>query len=192
MKKDDIHLVDINIDEFKEKIYPYYVSIFPEEERKPLTLIESACQKGYMKIIKIVNQSDLVGFMILNKIKENGYRWLDYFAILPEYRNEGFGSKSLEILIDTEKESKGIFIEIEKIGLGKNEEENHVRLKRRDFYEKIGFQKLNFDLQLFDIIFTPYVYSNIPIDEEKLIKEMFDVYETISGKERIQKKCKII
>ncbi len=192
MKEDKINLVCIDIKEFKEEIYPYYLKIFPEDERKPINLIETSWRKKYTKIIKIVNQNVLVGFMILNKVKEKGYAGLDYFAILSEYRNKGFGSKALKILIDMEKENNGIFIEIEKVGLGKDEKENIIREKRKAFYEKIGFRKLNFDLELFQVIYIPYVFSNIPIDEEKVMKEMFDIYETIVGKEKIRINCKVI
>lgn len=88
-------LVDIDINEFKEKIYAYYLKIFPEQERKPMKLIEKMYEKGYTKIIKIMNQETLVGFMLLNRVEENSYAILDYFAILPQFRDKGLGTKAL-------------------------------------------------------------------------------------------------
>ena len=38
----------------------------------------------------------IVGFMILNKVKDKGYELLDYFAILPQYRNLKIGTKALQ------------------------------------------------------------------------------------------------
>ena len=38
--------------------------------------------------------------------------------ILPQYRNSKCGTKALQILLEQEKENSGIFIEIEKVGLG--------------------------------------------------------------------------
>ena len=119
-----IKLRDIDINEFKEKIYSYYLKIFPEDERKSLKLIETSYKKQYTRIIKILYKDEIVGFMLLNKIKYKGYIGLDYFAILPQYRNDKIGTRALEILFEEEKDSKGIFIEIEKIGLGKDEKEN--------------------------------------------------------------------
>lgn len=91
-----------------------------------------------------------------------------------------------------EKENKGIFIEIEKVGLGKNEEENLLRIKRQEFYKKIGFKKLKFDLFLFGVIYTPYLYSNVEDDENVVINEILSIYEVISGKDKIKQNCKII
>ena len=88
-------------------------------------------KSGYTSIIEILYKNELVGFMILNRIKANGYAVLDYLAILPQYRNNKFGTEALKELIKQNKEIRGIFIEIEKVGLGKDKEENINREKRK-------------------------------------------------------------
>ena len=149
-------------------------------------------KNGYTKIIKILYKSEIVGFMVLNRVKDKGYAVLDYLAILPQYRNNKFGTKALQILLAQERKNSGIFVEIEKIGLGKDTQENLLREKRKNFYEKLGFKKLNFDLFLFDVIYTPYLFSNSRDDEGIIINEILNIYESISGKERIKQNCKII
>lgn len=188
---EDINLKEIDAKQFKEELSQYYLEIFPEEERKPIELIESSYERHFTKIIEIVHKDNIIGFMILNRIREKGYGQLDYLAILPEYRNKGFGSKSLELLLKQEKESKGIFVEIEKAGLGKDIEENLAREKRKCFYEKLGFKSLDFDIFLFNVVYTPYLFSNAQDDEDTIIREILDIYEAISGKERIKQNCKI-
>lgn len=128
---EDMKLKDIGIDKFKEDIYSYYLKIFPEDERKPLELLQSSYEKHYTRIIEILYKNEIIGFMILNKVKDKGYAVLDYLAILPQYRNNKFGTKALQILLEQEIENSGIFIEIEKVGLGKNIEENLLREKER-------------------------------------------------------------
>ena len=189
---EDTKLEHITIEEFKQEIYPYYLSIFPEEERKTIKQIETGYRKGYVNIIKIMYQNQLVGFMTLNTVKENGYIILDYLAILPEYRNKQFGTKALKLLFEEEKECKGIFIEIEKVGLGKDESENLARQKRKAFYENVGCKELNFDLFLYGVIFTPLLFSKNEDNEENIISEILEIYEAITGKERIAKNCKIM
>jgi len=73
-----------------------------------------------------------------------------------------------------------------------DEEENLLREKRKNFYEKIGFKRLNFDLFLFDVIYEPYLFSNMKDNENMIIDEILNIYESISGKERIKQNCKII
>ena len=185
-------LKDIDIDKFKKEVYSYYLEIFPEDERKPLELLHLSYEKHYTKIIEILYKDEIIGFMILNRVKDKGYAVLDYFAILPQYRNNKFGTKALQILLEQEKENRGVFIEIEKVGLGKDTEENLLREKRKNFYEKVGFKKLNFDLFLFDVIYTPYLFSDVNDNEDIIIGEILNIYEAISGKERIEQNCKII
>ena len=120
------------------------------------------------------------------------YAVLDYLAILPQYRNNKLGTKALQMLLEQEKDNRGIFIEIEKVGLGKDTEENLLRANRKNFYEKLGFKKLNFDLYLFGVVYTPYLFSNIKDNEDMIINEILNIYESISGKERIKQNCKII
>ena len=129
---------------------------------------------------------------MLNRATDKGYAVLDYFAILPQYRNSKFGTKALQVLLEQEKENKGIFIEIEKVGLGKDIKENLLREKRKQFYERVGFKKLNFDLFLFDVIYEAYLFSTIKDDDNIIIDEILNIYESISGKERIKQNCKII
>jgi len=189
---EDIKLKDIDIYEFKKEVYSYYLDIFPEDERKPLELLQSSYERHYTKIIEILYKNEIVGFMVLNRVKDKGYAVLDYLAILPQYRNNKLGTKALQMLLEQEKDNRGIFIEIEKVGLGKDAEENLLRANRKKFYEKLGLKKLNFDLYLFGVVYTPYLFSNIKDNEDMIINEILNIYESISGKERIKQNCKII
>ena len=189
---EDMKLKDISIDKFEKEVYKYYLAIFPDDERKPLELLHSSYEKHYTKIIEILYKNEIIGFMILNKVKDMGYAVLDYFAILPQYRNNKFGTKALQMLLEQERNNSGILVEIEKVGLGKDTEENLLREKRKNFYEKEGFRKLNFELFLFGVVYTPYLFSNIKDNEDIIIGEILNIYESISGKERIKQNCKII
>ena len=109
---EDMKLKDIDIYEFKKEVYSYYLDIFPEDERKPLELLQSSYERHYTKIIEILYKNEIVGFMVLNRVKDKGYAVLDYLAILPQYRNNKLGTKALQMLLEQEKDNRGIFIEI--------------------------------------------------------------------------------
>lgn len=189
---ENIRLKYIDIDEFEEDVYLHYVEIFPDNERKPLKLIKASYEKGYTKLIKIISNDKFVGFMMIIRVKNGEYTLLDYFAILPEYRNSKLGTKAIEILLEEEKECRGILAEIEKTGLGANEEENVYREKRKRFYERTNFRKLDFEILLYGVLYTPYLFSKLNDDDEKIIEEILKIYEEISGKEKIKQNCKII
>ena len=189
----EIELEKINFDIFKKDVYKYYNEIFPENEKKPLDMLQNSYENNYEKFTKIAYKNEFVGFILTTKTEKNGYEILDYYAILPEYRNKGIGSKALEKYIKEEKDnSKGIFVEVEKVGLGKDENENQIREKRKNFYDKLGFKKLNYDFVLFDVTYSTHIYTKYEIDEDEIVDEIFKIYETFSGKKRIEDTCKRI
>lgn len=183
-----------NMEEFKKIIYPEYLKLFPKLERKTLKDIENSFSKNITKIVKITENDNFIGFIIYNVLEDKKYLQLDYFAILPQYQNKGYGTQALALLKEQSKEYNGIFIEVEKVGLGNNDVENKLRKKIIEFYEKIGFYKLNYDLDLYTVIYSPYILltSDVKESEEKILKDIFEIYIAILGEKRVKDNCKVI
>ncbi len=57
---EDMKLIDIGIDKFEKDVYSYYLKIFPEDERKPLELLQSSYEKHYTRIIEILYQNEII------------------------------------------------------------------------------------------------------------------------------------
>lgn len=190
-----MNLVNIEIEEFKKEVYPEYIKIFPKEERKELATIEKNYNKKITKLIKICENNQFVGFFIINTIKNSQYIQLDYFAILQKYQNRGYGTKAIQLLKSQMKAYDGIFVEIEKLGLGKDKQDNLVRERRAKFYETLGFKKLNFALKWFEsLILSIYVLpiSSYKDTEEKIMENMLQIYVSVHGKEKVERDCKVI
>ena len=188
-----LELVNVDIKEFKQTIYKEYEKLFPENERKSYRLIKKVYNKGISKIIKIVDNSKFIGFMIANKIENVNYLQLDYFAILPEYQNKGYGTKAIKLLKEQCENCNGVYVEVERVR-NDNTTEDKIRTKRVKFYENMGFYKLTFDLFLFSVEYSLYMLqtSDIKEDEEKITKDIFTIYNTIIGERRVKKNCKIL
>ena len=190
-----MNLVNIEIEEFKKEVYPEYIKIFPKEERKELATIEKNYNKKITKLIKICENNQFVGFFIINTIKNSQYIQLDYFAILQKYQNRGYGTKAIQLLKSKMETYDGIFVEIEKLGLGKDKQDNLVRERRAKFYETLGFEKLNFTLKWFEsLILSIYVLpiSSYKDTEEKIMENMLQIYVSVHGKEKVERDCKVI
>ena len=190
-----MNLVNIEIEEFKKEVYPEYIKIFPKEERKELATIEKNYNKKITKLIKICENNQFVGFFIINTIKNSQYIQLDYFAILQKYQNRGYKKKAIQLLKSQMKAYDGIFVEIEKLGLGKDKQDNLVRERRAKFYETLGFKKLNFALKWFEsLILSIYVLpiSSYKDTEEKIMENMLQIYVSVHGKEKVERDCKVI
>ena len=190
-----MNLVNIGIEEFKKIVYPEYVSIFPKEERKELKVLEDNFNKKITRFIKICENDIFVGFFIINTTEENQYIQLDYFAILEKYQNKGYGTKAIQLLKSQMKAYDGIFVEIEKLGLGKDKQENLLRERRAKFYENLGFEKWNSELKWFEtLILSIYVLpiSTHKDNENEILKDMFQIYISVHGKEKVERDCKVI
>lgn len=188
-------LKKIDIKEFKKVIYPAYKKIFPQSERKSYRLIKKSFEENITQIIEILEEGTVVGFLTINTIKNAKYSILDYLAILPEYQNKGYGTKAITLLKEQRKNQSGIIIEIEKCGLGENEEENKIREKREQFYQRLGFCKMAFDIELFKVIYSILILScqeSNQFNEDEVIQDMFNIYISIYGRERAKKNCRVI
>ena len=191
-----MELININYEEFKAEIYQKYIEIFPEEERKSLETIEKNYNKNITRFIKIDEEKELIGFCIMNSIENNRYMQLDYFAILPEYQNKGYGTKAIKELEKVVQNYDAIFVEIEKLCYGANKEENEIREKRAKFYERLGFHKLDTNLKWFNSLFLSIYYlklnNNLTYDEKEILNNIFEIYYKVHGKKKVDENCEII
>lgn len=191
-----MELININFKEFREDVYQKYIQIFPEEERKTLETIERNYNKNITRFIKIAEENKLIVFFIMNSIENNRYMQLDYFAILPEYQNKGYGTKAIKELKKVVLNYDTIFVEIEKLGCGANKVENKIREKRAKFYDRLEFNKLNVDLKWFNSLFLSIYYlklnENLTYDEEEILNNIFEIYYKVHGKKKVDENCEII
>ena len=186
-------LVLTDYKEFRKKIYKDYVKIFPKTERKNLSKLEDMNKRNILKIYKVIEKDVYVGFVMIVNVN-NKISLLEYFAILPKYRNKGYGTKTIKLL-KTLLKSDLIFVEIEKLGLGENKKENDIRIKRNNFYNKLKFINISgFDLSICDVIFSPYIYylNENKYTTKKIIKELFKIYIETYDEEIVEKYYKVI
>lgn len=181
-------LIEIDIKEFEEKIYSEYIKLFPEEEQRDWDKIQSSYEKGIEKFYKIVEDDIIIGFFMLEKIKENYPYYLDYFGIFKQYQNKGYGTKAIKKLITETIGNQELCIEIEK-----EVENSSITVKRAQFYKNLGFKKVDSEYLLYNVLYTPYIYTNKDnVDKTEIDKIMFEYYIMNCGKEEIQKNCKIV
>jgi len=80
-----------------KKVYAEYMMIdFPEDERKPLHVILSRFRKKQNLCLCYVEGDDIKGYSILEFSEKNRCLLMDYFAVLPDVRNQGIGRGSFQ------------------------------------------------------------------------------------------------
>ncbi len=182
-----IDVIEITIDEFKEKIYDKYIKLFPKDEQRDWKKIKNTYEKGIEKFYKILLKDVTIGFFMLEKINDDYPFYLDYFAIFNKFQNKGYGTKAIEILMNKIVHNSGLIAEIEKENV-----DNPITIKRFEFYKRLGFKKIESEYLLYDVLYTPIINTNKNIDKQKVDIIFFDYYKTNCGENAIKTKCKII
>ena len=82
---------------YKWQLYDLYDKTFPEQEKKPLQVMENLVADGKMEMLAMVDEDEFAGLAINLIDAEQDRALLDYYAIAPEKRNSGYGSMGLEL-----------------------------------------------------------------------------------------------
>lgn len=130
----------------KKFILDLYMSAFPEEERKPFSLIERKAVMGEMEILLIRENGKRAGFAIT--ALQDDLVLLDYFAVAPEYRGQGIGSDALQMLLALYSERQ-FYLEIE--CPDETAPNQPDRLRRKAFYLQNGMLETEIRIELFGV-----------------------------------------
>lgn len=124
-----------------------YIDAFPEEERKPFSLILKKSEEGKADIMAIEDSEE--GFLGLAiTVLHKDIVLLDYFAVRPNCRGRRVGSCAISLLKD-KYEGKRLVIEIEDTEEASvNREE---RIRRKSFYLKNGMKEMRYRVWLFGV-----------------------------------------
>ena len=177
----------ITIEEFENRIYDKYITLFSKEEQRDWKTIKVAYQNGIEEFYAIYDDNNLIGFFMLERINDYPY-YLDYIAIFSEYQSKGYGSISIKALLEKIIKDKGLIGEIEKV-----DEQDPTTLRRWKFYDKLGFKKYDnlfyFNGTTFELIVYPNDYEK---DGYEIAEMLYDYYIINIGEEETKKQCKII
>lgn len=107
---------------------------FPVNERNSIDDLYASGSDGNLDMLGIYAEDELVGFFAVRKFGR--IRYMAYFAVCSKKRSMGIGSKALHLLKDFYPCCQ-IINEFE--APDEKDENNAVRLRRRDFYLRNGF-----------------------------------------------------
>lgn len=179
-----------------EKIHSeHMINDFPKDELKSLNHISRLTdEKKYTNKCLFSEENELMAYAFFGYPKENSLcPLLDFFAVNSKYRNQGIGSKFLNMLKSESSIFKnGILAEIEDPNSAKNEEEKEIRLKRAEFYKKNGFITTNIKSTCFGVSFLIiYLPKENYLSEDELQKNLINAYKALFSKSDFEKNIKV-
>ncbi len=151
-------------------IKPLYLKSFPSDERMPFFMLKRLANKINHNCYAAFDENVFIGMIYTVTYKNIVY--LYYLAIDDSIRGKGYGTKILAFLQRLHK-NKTIVLTIE--ALDETQENNDVRIKRKQFYEKNGFFDSFMTVKEFTVTYEIlFCGDKFTIDEyEQLMNNVF-------------------
>jgi len=121
-----------------EKIYLEILpQHFPQNEIKPWAKVSKLWDMGGYHGYQWEADNQIIGYALLFQA-EDGYWLLDYYAVMEDKRNQGYGGKFLQQIKAALTDFAGIIIEAENPDFACDEADQELRKRRINFYLRNG------------------------------------------------------
>lgn len=164
-------------EETANRLRNLYEEAFPSKEKKPFESMRKLEQAGRMEILSLMEKNELIGLNI--NMLAGDLAILDYYAILPEKRSGGYGSKGIQKIMDRFR-GKKLILEIEKQDASAPNAEQRANRKR--FYLRNGLKETNLFVNAYDTDFELLVPEG-----DITYQEYISVLSSVLGREEFQK-----
>ncbi|HBG41230.1 MAG TPA: N-acetyltransferase [Porphyromonadaceae bacterium] len=131
-----------------DQVWQLYEESFPLAERRKVDDHLRACNDPRFYPLSVWEDGRLIG--ILFYWEWDSYRYLEYLAVSPDLKGQGYGSQILHYLRDS---NHTIILEIDPLV-------NELSVRRLQFYEKSGFT------------LTPYRFMHLPYRKDSEPQEL--------------------
>ena len=139
---------------------------FPADEIKPWAAIRRSMKRGAYRCLGLYREDHLLGYAFF--LLHQSSALLDYFAILPDFRGQGLGSRFLAKMPEYLDGNPCILAEAEAPDAAADETEKEIRSKRLQFYLKNGLRDTGLRPLVFGVRFAVLWFPNtsVPPQEE--------------------------
>ena len=147
---------------------------FVSDEIKPIENILTLIKNGRYEVYGVFQDDEMIAYASFWKKENINLVLLDYLGVSKKYRNQGIGSKIL-VLIKEMLGNMPYVVEAE-IPTGSSLEEDKIRKRRIQFYERNGCKKV-YLMATCGMKWQTLVNSKNEIDQKELAKLHKELYE---------------
>ena len=147
---------------------------FVSDEIKPIKNILMLIKNDRYEVYGVFQDNEMIAYASFWKKENINLALLDYLGVLKKYRNQGIGSKIL-VLIKEMLGNMPYVVEAE-IPTGSSLEEDKIRKRRIEFYERNGCKKV-YLMATCGMKWQTLVNSKNEIDQKELAKLHKELYE---------------
>lgn len=143
---------------------------FPDEERKPLSMLQTQYAKGLLDLWWLKEDGVRRGYAMLLKANGEAMVLLDYLAMLD--KGQGYGSACLALL--QQRYPRGLLVEAEAEEPGLPPEEQTQRARRLRFYRMGDFHPCGWQAEVFGVVYQIFGwFETMPPDWDSRCKEAY-------------------
>ena len=166
-----------------EKLYHAHMEKdFVPQELRPWHSVKHLTEQGCYDTFACREEGQLVAYAAFARCEAGVL--LDYFAVVPQLRGKGVGSRFFRELkgVFPQFEAPCIFIEVESLESASSPEEREVRWRRIQFYQRCGCEGTPIFAHLFGV---EYQIMTFPLEEgpspslEELEATLLRLYQVI-------------
>lgn len=188
MKPSDWSFRELSLDELRVLHREHLSRDFPDDELKPLPLLEDLVDRGLNAVYGCFEQSELLGYYVLAQEPGADLILLDYLAVVDGKRGNGIGSLILSHLARTLTEGQYLFIESENPESASNAKEKGIRERRIAFYKRNHARLSPLRVRLFGVDFCILVICDTLPSPVELDTAYRSLYTQMIGPERTKRK----
>ena len=156
----------IRLDDFNTRdlfaLWYTYIEAFPRDERAPYKRLIMNYRKGNADFVAIRDDDETIGMIYTIIHKDLAYVF--YFALKPQYRYQGKGTKVLELMRERYRDRR-LFLAVERLDEPCDNLED--RIKRHDFYAKNGYIDLDYRLYERPLYYDVMSHGGVDIAPEE-------------------------
>ena len=160
----NIRFVEAHKTKDYKKINELYLKAFPVEERVPFWLLKWKSKTVNTHFYSIYDDETWVGFIYF--IVFNDFLFILFFAIDENYRSKGYGSEIINKIKDM---YVGCNIVLNTEVVDENAPNNADRIRRRRFYDKLGFTETGYRITVRNKIVFDYLLCGESFEPDDFI-----------------------
>ena len=130
--------------------YDWMKKQFHKDELKSLARIRTLLRMGVYDVFGLWTGEKLIAYALLGKTRDERYWLLDYYAVLPDWQNRGWGSRFLDELCAM-LPGDALMLEVEDPDYAADDADRTHRLRRIGFYERNGCVDTGIRILLFGL-----------------------------------------
>ena len=170
----------LTLQEIRKVYNDHVIFDFPDDERKPLDMIEKLLAENIYQCFGAFEIDICIGYAFF--ALDGDIYLLDYFAVIPEWRDKGIGTLFLKDVVSQIK-AKILILEIEDFKEFSSSSDVEKCIKRQAFYSQAGCVETHVKTKCFGVTYLILEYPIISAHDKQDITNAYKrIYQTLLPK----------